>query len=170
MARMFERITLVLSGLIIVAMTLLMNTEVLLRYGFSTSTKISEEYSGYMFAAATMIGFYPALMRGRFLRITALVALLPLRARAVWEVVVAFASAAFCAILVWETWGQFRTSLDFGSTSDGWSATPLMYPQAILPACLALLTAAMLVRGLQLGRDLWRGDTSRLKDESDVLE
>lgn len=45
-----------------------------------------------------------------------------------------------------------------------------MYPQAILPACLALLTAAMLVRGLQLGRDLRRGDTSRLKDESDVLE
>jgi TRAP-type C4-dicarboxylate transport system permease small subunit len=165
-----ERATIFVSALLVVLMAVLMNVETLLRYVFGASTRISEEYSGYLFCAATMIGFYPALMQGRFLRITALLSLLPSRVRAIWEVVIALVSAAFCLIVAFECWNLFQTSRAFGSISQEYSATPLMYPQAILPLGFALLAAGMIVRGGWIALELWNGDGEMLERENDVLE
>lgn len=152
-------------------MVVLMTAEVFMRYAFSISIKISEEYSGYLFAAATMLAFYPAMTRGRFLRITAGVSLLPPRGRAVWELVVGLVSALFCLLLAQQTWHLFTTSRDFGSRSEQYSATPLMYPQIILPLALLLLSVGMLVRAIQLSANLWRGDTAlALEEDKNVLE
>lgn len=165
-----ERATIFVSALIVVLMAILMNVETLMRYVFGASTRISEEYSGYLFCAATMIGFYPALMQGRFLRITALLSLLPNRARAIWEVVIALVAAAFCLVVAVECWGLFQTSRAFGSISQEYSATPLMYPQSILPLGFALLSAGMMVRGIWIARELWKGGGDILERENDVLE
>ena len=165
-----ENIFIALASVLTAAMVVLMNLEVFLRYTFSISIKISEEYSGYLFAAATMLGFYPALMRGRFLRISALVSRLPLRPRAVWEIGIGLLSAIFCGIVTLQTWTLFSTSWEFGSVSEQYSATPLMYPQILLPAAWALLTFGMLYRAVIVGKALWRGDASLVKEEENVME
>lgn len=165
-----ERATIWLSALIVVLMAVLMNVETFLRYVFGTSTRISEEYSGYLFCAATMIGFFPALMQARFLRITALLSLVPVKVRALWELVIALISAGFCLVLARECWNLFQTSRDFGSISQEYSATPLMYPQAVLPFGFALLAAGMIIRGVWIARELWKGRDDILERENDVLE
>jgi len=165
-----ERVTIFLSALIIVLMAVLMNAETLLRYVFNSSTRISEEYSGYLFCAATMIGFYPALMQARFLRITPLLAMIPNKPRAVWEVVIALLSAAFCMVVAYVCWELFNTSREFGSVSQEFSATPLMYPQFILPVGFALLGIGMVLRGIWIARELWAGHSEILESENDVLE
>lgn len=170
MLRHIERASIVVAAGLIVCIVLLMIVEVVLRYFFSVSTRVSEEYSGYLFCAATLIGFFPALTSGRFLRVPALLGVLPLKARAVAELLIAVISAGFCLLLVKETWGLFRMSADFGSTSEQWSATPLMYPQALLPAGLLLLAAGMLMRGVTLARGLMAGDAAVTEDEVNVID
>lgn len=165
-----EKIFVGLASILIAAMVVLMNTEVFLRYTFSISIKISEEYSGYFFAAATMLGFYPALMRGRFLRISALVSRIPLKPRAIWELGIGIVSAVFCGIVTLQTWALFTTSWEFGSVSEQYSATPLMYPQILLPTAWALLTFGMLYRAVIVGKSLWHGDASLVKEEENVME
>lgn len=165
-----EKTLIALSSILVALIVVLMNVEVLMRYAFSTSTKISEEFSGYMFAIATALAFLPALMRGRFLRISAALSLLPLRVRAVFELLVGFVSAGFCLVLTVQVWSLFRTSVEFGSISEGYSATPLMYPQAILAPALGLLSAAMLARGIKLSRELWQGHTGMLMEEENVVD
>jgi TRAP-type C4-dicarboxylate transport system permease small subunit len=165
-----ENILIALACVLIAAMLILMNAEVFMRYVFSTSLKISEEYAGYLFAAATMFGFYPALMRGRFLRISALVSRLPLRPRAFWETIVGAVSAAFCLVVAAQTWTLFITSQEFGSVSEQYSATPLMYPQVILPAAWLLLAMGMLYRAFTVAKSLWVGDATLVREEEHVME
>lgn len=170
MLHRLERGLLALSAGLIVCIGLLMVAEITLRYFFSLSTRISEEYSGYLFCAATLAGFFPALTTGRFLRIPALIARLPTRLRALAEVAIALVSAAFCLLLAWQCWDLFRMSLRFGSRSEQYSETPLMYPQALLPLGLGLLAAGMLLRGAHLARGLWAGDTALAEDEVNVVD
>jgi len=165
-----EKILIALASILIAMMVVLMNLEVFLRYALSTSIKISEEYSGYFFAAATMFGFYPALLHGRFLRISAVVSRLPLRPRAIWELAVGLVSAIFCLVIVSQTWVLFTTSREFNSVSEQYSATPLMYPQIILPAAWLLLAIGMLYRAAIVSAALWRGDATLVKEEEHVME
>jgi TRAP-type C4-dicarboxylate transport system permease small subunit len=170
MLRSLERGLLTLSIGLIVAIVLLMTIEIVLRYSFSLSTRISEEYSGYLFCAATLAAFFPALTTGRFLRIPALISRLPDRLRAVAEVLIALVSAGFCLILTWQTWDLFRMSVAFGSRSEQYSETPLMYPQVLLPLGLGLLAVGMLLRGAQLAHELWNGNRRLAKDEVNVVD
>ena len=61
------------SGVMLVAMAMLINVEVVARYGFNTSTLIADEYGGYLFVWMTLLGFAHALRTGQFLRVEALV-------------------------------------------------------------------------------------------------
>lgn len=170
MLRRLERGLLALSIGLIVCIVLLMAVEIVLRYFFSLSTRISEEYSGYLFCAATLAAFFPALTTGRFLRIPTLISRFPNRLRAVAEVVIALVSAGFCLVLTWQTWDLFRMSVAFGSRSEQFSETPLMYPQALLPLGLGLLAIGMLLRGAQLAHGFWHGNTRLAEDEVNVVD
>ena len=45
-----------------------------------------------------------------------------------------------------------------------------MYPQVLLPAAWALLTFGMLYRAVIVGKSLWHGDASLVKEEENVME
>ncbi|MBE2278307.1 MAG: TRAP transporter small permease [Rhodobacteraceae bacterium] len=167
---LLEKTLIAMASIIVALMVLLMNVEVFLRYAFNSSTNLSEEYSGYMFAAATVLAFVPALMRGRFLRISALLSAMPMRMRAVVELLVGIISAGFCLVLTTQTWALFQTSLQFGSVSDQFSATPLAYPQAILAPALLALSVAMIVRGATVAQNLWRGRADLIAEEENVVD
>lgn len=170
MSSLIERLLIAISSVLVVLMIILMNAEVIGRYLFGVSTRISEEYSSYMFCAATMLAFYPALMQGRFLRVSGVLSLLPLKIRAAWELFIAAISAAFCFIVLEQTWGLFSMSRDFGSRSEQYSATPLMYPQLVLLVGMAILCLGMLYRGYVLFQHLWRGETDIVESETNVAD
>lgn len=170
MTQYLEKGLIAVCSVLILMMIVLMNVEVFGRYLFGISTRIAEEYSGYLFCAATMLGFYPAVMRGRFLRIASLLSFLGTRARAAWEVAIAVLSAVFCLLLAWQTWGLFTMSRRFGSISLEYSGTPLMYPQLIMPLGLSLLAVGILLRVAVVARQILRGNPQALEDENNVLD
>jgi len=166
-----HRALLVLCGLCLLAMVLLMNTEILTRYVLGFSTQISDEYSGYLFTAITMLCLAPALREGRFLRIDGLVARLPARARALPEAADALAGAAVCAVLAYATWLMVQASSEIGAVSLTVAETPQAWPQALMPAGFALLGLAYLARGAARVRRALAGagpeaDPDRGQDQS----
>ena len=170
MTRYLEKGLIAVCSVLILTMIVLMNVEVFSRYLLGISIRVAEEYSGYLFCAATMLGFYPAVMRGRFLRIASMLSFLGNRTRAVWEVAIAILSSVFCLLLAWQTWGLFTMSHRFGSTSLEYSGTPLMYPQFVLPLGLSLLAVGILLRAAVVARAIFRGSPQALEDENNVLD
>lgn len=152
-----ERIGLVLGVAAIVAMGVLMNTEIGVRTLFGFSTQISDEYAGYFFTAATMLCFLPALREGRFLRVEGLVALAPPRLQAAAEAFAAAIGAGTCLVLANATLDLAAASVTFGTRSLQASQTPLAIPQAFMPFGFSVLAIAFLEWGWLRARRLWRG-------------
>ena len=157
-----------LSAAILVAMLLLMNVEVALRYLAHASTRISEEYGEYALGFISLLCFAPALRGGRLLQVQSVIRRLPLRAQAVLELVAGLICAGLSAVL---TYGGLRILLDswrFGSVSLQYSQTPLFIPQVVLPLGLAILTIASIEYGISRFRQLWNGH--ELPEEHHVVD
>jgi len=167
MLDILERIGIVLSVLCLVAMAVLMNTEVFLRYVLGFSTQISDEYAGYLFIAATMLCFYPALRRNRFLQIQALVELLPFKVRAVLEILSTVCGAFICVVLGWQASKLSLSSLRLDSVSLQISQTPLWIPQIVVPIGFALLFVGFVEKGIKHSYRLWNGLQPVEPDEVD---
>jgi len=69
-----------------------------------------------------------------------------------------------------QVWALFQSSLQFGSVSDQFSATPLAYPQAILAPALLALSLAMIVRASAVAKDLWHGRADLIAEEENVVD
>ncbi len=128
-----------LAGLMLAAMAVLINVEVVARYVFNTSTLISDEYSGYLFVWLTLLGFAYALQSGQFLRVEMLVARLGRRAQVGAELLAAVVGLAVALVCVYATAILFLASWRFGTLSIQPSATPLWIPQ--LPGAARLRVA-----------------------------
>ena len=143
-----ERLAIGVSALLLVLMGVLMNTEVGGRYLLGRSTQIADEYAGYLFTAATVLCFVPAVRRGRFLRVDGLLQRTSGALRGSLEILEAVVGAIVSLVLAWATLRLALTSLDYGSVSLQPSQTPLAIPQAVVPFGFALLALAFVERGL----------------------
>lgn len=146
-----------LAGLALAAMAILINVEILGRYVFGYSTLISDEYSGYLFVWASLLGFGYALRSGQFLRVEAMVRRMGPRMHSVCNAFGAAVGLGVSVVLAGSAWGLVATSWRFGSVSIQPSATPLWIPEVIVPvamAWLAILYLDLLVRSC---RDMVRG-------------
>jgi len=152
-----QAIALALGVLMIVAMAVLMNTEIASRTIFGVSTQMSDEFSGYFFTASTLLCFIPALRMGRFLAVEGFVVQLPPRGRAICEIGAALVGAGVCAVLTSATWDLAAASYAFGSQSLQASQTPLFIPQGVMPIGFGLLAITFVERGLIRAGSLWRG-------------
>ena len=121
------------AGLMLVALTLLIGAEIVLRTVSGKSTLIADEYSGYLFVWITMIGFAHALQSGTFLRVDNLVSLLSRRGQALAGLFSAIVGVIVAAVCVYATGTLVLASYRFGTLSIQPSATPLWLPQIILP-------------------------------------
>jgi TRAP-type transport system small permease protein len=131
-----------LSGLLLVAMLVLVNVEVVARYFFARSTLIADEYGGYLMAWITMLGAIHLLRADRHLTMTWLVDRLSSRNQNRVGIAAAVIGLAVSAALFYATAVLVLSSWRFGTTSIQPSATPLMWPQLVLPFGYALLSAA----------------------------
>jgi len=152
-----QAVALAVGILMMVAMAVLMNTEIASRTLFGFSTQVSDEFAGYFFTVSTLLCFLPALRGGRFLAVEGFVVQLPMRARALCEIGAAAVGAVVCAVLTSATYDLAAASYAFGTQSLQASETPLFLPQAIMPVGFGLLAVAFLERGVIRAVGLWRG-------------
>jgi len=140
-----------LGGWLLLALAVLINLEVGLRYGFGKSTLIADEYGGYLFVWLTLLGFGHALRAGQLLRVDAVVERLSPRLQKACETLAALVGFMVAAVATMACYGTFSLALRFGTMSIQPSATPLWMPEAIMPLAmgwLCILYLDALVRGV----------------------
>lgn len=127
-----------LAGFLLLATTLLISVEIILRM-LGSSTQIAEEYSGYFLAAIVYIGAAYTLQKGEHIRVEVLRERLG-EAAAKWlERFVVLVGLVFASLLVYAFFTQFSASLARGSRSFMPSRTPLAVPHAAILLGAALL-------------------------------
>lgn len=133
-----------LAGFLLIALLVLINVEVVARYVFNTSTLIADEYGGYFMAWMTMLGAVHILRADRHLTMTALVDRLSPRGQNVAGIVAALIGLAISVVLLYATSVLVGSTARFGTRSIQPSATPLLWPQLIMPIGYGLLCIAYL--------------------------
>ncbi len=131
-----------LAGLLLIALLILINVEVVARYAFGTSTLVADEYGGYLMAWITMLGAIHLLRADRHLMMTLVIDKLSQRAQNLVGICAAVIGLAISAVLLYATYLLVASSARFSTTSIQPSATKLMWPQLILPIGYALLCLA----------------------------
>ena len=130
------------AAVLLVLLLVLINVEVVARYLFNGSTLVADEYGGYLMAWITMLGAVHLLRADRHLTMTWLVDRLSPPARNAVAIVAAVIGLAIGMVLTYSTSLLVIGSARFGTLSIQPSATPLVWPQLILPAGYALLCLA----------------------------
>ena len=149
------------SGVLLALVVVLVNLEVVLRYGFGKSTLLADEYSGYFFVWMSLLGFGYALDTGQFLRVEAFVERLHGPSREAAELFGALAGAVVAAVSTYGCFLTFYASWKFGTRSIQPSATPLWLPQAVMPFAFAWLVVLYARIAALRARALWRREPAR---------
>ncbi len=139
-----------IAGLMLVAIAVLINVEIVTRGLFGASTLIADEYSGYLFAWLTLLGFGHALQDGAFLRVEGLIARFSPRGRAFADTTSALVGLVVAAVCTYATTLLALASYRYDTLSIQPSATPLWMVQVLIPIAFAFLTtlyAALAITG-----------------------
>jgi len=142
--RFFEGIALKLSALFLVAMVILINTEVFGRYLFQYSTRIADEYSGYFYAWIVLLGGVHLLRSDRYLMMTSVLDRLSRRAQNAVYSLAALVGLTLSSVCLLSVYGLVKLSYLFGTQSTQPSGTLLIFPQLAMPIGYSLLCAAYL--------------------------
>ena len=140
------RALLAFSNILLVALFLLINAEIVLRATLGKSTLVSDEYSGYLLCWLTLSGFLYGMRTNAFLRVDIVVQRLRGRLRSLAEALAAAGGLAVSLVACYSTGLLALTNWKFHGTSSHFTATPLYLPQSIMPAAFALLAVAYLVQ------------------------
>ncbi|HRP96475.1 MAG TPA: TRAP transporter small permease [Rhodocyclaceae bacterium] len=147
------------AGYAVLAITLVIGAEILLRRVFGMSLQGADEYGGYMLAIVTAIGAAHALLDRAHTRIEILVERLPQGARAVLNVASALVMAAMAAFLAWRAVVAMLESIEYQSVSTSPLMTPLWMPQAAWVAGMilfAVVASVVALHALSLTVGNWR--------------
>lgn len=131
-----------LADLLLVLLLILINVEVVARYGFGRSTLIADEYGGYLFAWITMLGALHLLRSDRYMMMTWLIDKLDARSRNVIGIGAALIGLTVSLVSLYAAVVLVQTSWRFGTVSIQPSATPMVWPQLVLPVGYAVLVLA----------------------------
>lgn len=134
-----------ISRVALVALTVLVNAEVIARAFFDVSTLVSDEYGGYLFVALTFLGFVPTFRRGQFLRMGLIVDRLRApHARSLLVVSLAI-GIAMLAVFTYAAALSTLTSYTYNVRSEHFSSTLVYIPQLFMFAGVALLLVAFVL-------------------------
>jgi TRAP-type C4-dicarboxylate transport system permease small subunit len=132
------------ARIFLVLMLLLICLEIILRNFFLISTKVADEYSGYLTCWATLCGFLYAARNDYFIRVEFMLTRLRGPRR---ELALLFGSlcglivtVVVCYASVLLVWNSYR----FHSTSQQYSETLMAIPQGLLPVSFFLLAVVYL--------------------------
>lgn len=131
------------AGAVSVLLTALIAVSVISRRVFNAPLLITEEISGYMMVALVFLGLAYTMKTESHIRADILLSHVPLRARAVLEIIATLIALGFAALLAAGTWRLVAEFYTQRTLSFRYLETPLWIPGSLLVIGAALL-------GLQL--------------------
>ena len=159
----------------LMAMVVLMFTNVVLRYGFHSGIMISEEMSRWFFAWMTFIGAVVAMRDGTHLGTDMLVVRLSMRGKKICMFMSIVIMLACCLVLIHGSWTQFNVAKSVAAPVSGLSMG-VFYSTGIFFGVLAtivlcvnlyrLLSGKMTKVELQLGAESPDEALERLQETS----
>lgn len=145
-ARIAETIAMVL----LYGFCALMLAEVFSRGFLHKSLPFSWEYAGFAMAGVFLLGLGPALLHGKQVRVTLLLAKGSGRFRRGVDIVATIAALILALFLLDAFWTVFHTSLERGVRQSSYMNTPLAIPQALAVVGAGEFVLAVLARLVRL--------------------
>lgn len=155
----------VVFGAIMIALSVAIAAETILRKFFSYSLGGIDELSGYAVAIVAPLAFLVAALEQAHIRINILHAKFPQDARAVLNVIAAVSLALLAVFLLYFTIKTVQETLEYSSIAQTPWATPLIYPQAIWLVSMLVFASGTTVLAIRAIVLLVRGET-RLLDRN----
>jgi TRAP-type mannitol/chloroaromatic compound transport system permease small subunit len=122
------------------ALAVVMASNVLLRYGFSTGSVWSQELEWHLMSPICLFGMSYALRHGEHVRVDVLFASFSERNKQFVEIITALISMAVCAIVIWLSWSYVAYSWNIGEDSANPGGIPARYVlKALIPLGFMLL-------------------------------
>lgn len=147
------------GGALILLAAILIGIDVVLRVGFNRSIGGADELSGYALAIGTSWALGAALLDRAHIRIDSLYILFSSPLRVALDLLGLALMLVFFGLVGWHGIGVFQQSLQSGSRSQSAIETPLVIPQALWLAGLALFMLTGTVLMLHALRLALRGET-----------
>jgi TRAP-type mannitol/chloroaromatic compound transport system permease small subunit len=147
---------------VMLALVLLMSTNVLLRYLFSIGSVASQELEWHLMSPIVLIGMAYALLRDGHLRVDLIYVKLPERARLVVNLASALIGVVFSGLVIWLAWKYVLQSyaIDEGSPDPGGLPHRFIL-KAFIPLGFALLLLHSIAEAIHAWLGLVRAEGSR---------
>jgi TRAP-type C4-dicarboxylate transport system permease small subunit len=146
------------------ALSVLVSAETIMRKAFHLSLQGADELGGYTLAITSSLAFSVALIGRNHMRIDLLHFRLPQVVQAVLNWLATVSIAAFAGLLAWTAYGILGDSIAYHSTAPTPWATPLVYPQSLWYAGLAVFAAVAVVLALRATGYLLQGRVEELEE------
>lgn len=134
------------SGLAILAATLIIVEQVVVRYVLRAPTIWQVEIAVYLLIAATFLGAPYGLKQNAHINIDILVTFLPERVRRRLDMATSFLALLFCLFLSWRGCVMWWEAFEGGWRSSSLLSFPLIYPYALLPLGMILTSLLYILR------------------------
>ncbi len=144
MKKLFEESLSIVFGLILIALSLIVTVETVLRKTLNMSIQGADELGGYSLAVGSTLAFAIAMMGRNHIRVDVIHDRLPPKVQAVMNWVSVVFMAAFSTLLAVLAYQVILDTLDYRSVSQTPWATPLIYPQSVWLVGLALFAVVSL--------------------------
>lgn len=154
----------IVAGSCLVAMTLLMLSQIVGRW-FDIIVPSTEDFSGFLLAAATFMALPYALRSGSHIRVSLFLTLLPASLRKKIEVIVLLMVVILMAYVTWSVILMVIETWQFEELTQGYIAIPLWIPQVPLALGLMLFLLALVDDFITI---LMTGTTSYLHHEDEL--
>lgn len=133
------------AAALLLAVTLLIDLEILLRIFADRSLHVTEEFSGYAMAGIVFLGAGHTLMKGEHIRVQILYDRLSRNGQRWLDAFALVVSLVLASLLLSSFFDFFMSSVRFGTRSFSVSRTPMVIPHGIVVIGLALLWVAFLL-------------------------
>jgi len=151
------------AGTCLVLMTLLMLSQIVGRW-FDIIVPSTEDFSGFLLAAASFLALPYALRNGSHIRVSLFLSFLSPKLRKAVEFMVLSLVLVLISYIAWSVTLMVIETWEFEELTQGYIAIPLWIPQLPLPVGLLLFTLALFDELVSL---VVTGETSYLRHEDE---
>ena len=151
------------AGWLFIGCALFITFDVLARRFLGFSTQASVELSGYMLGIGITWGLAAAMEARTHVRIDVLIMRFPPRVRRWLHWLALLALAVFVGFLVYGAWYTASESLEFRATDNSLLKTPLILPQGLWLAGLAVFGLMVVLRVVEVTLLLSRGGIEEIE-------
>ena len=134
-----------LSGFILIALVLLILSEIFLRSFFDISTMIADEYSGYFYLASIFFALAYAFSQNSHIRINIITSRLSKKTNRKIDIVAAIITLGVLCFALYRTILFTYDSYELEMLSENVSETPLYLTQLAMPIGITIFILAVIV-------------------------